>query len=132
MKRAKFVTENVSFERGNDPRKTMKVGMEAEKKLNYLISKLKEFDLNFRWEKENWAAFDYSIREIISAKSEIVYGKYFENGTFIIGDKYSTSSIDSAISVILKYKFPEIDKTINNLNRIKEFIENHRDYNEIS
>lgn len=123
----KLVKEDINFERGQNPKRAMDIGMSAETKLDSLVGKLNEFislsDSPFKWMESKMASYDYEIYQYDKRKMRIIYGTYTKKtGLFDIND-IVTSSIDESIQIILKYLYPNLEEDIKRLDKIKTYLE---------
>jgi|GEM_PF-2466483 hypothetical protein len=122
-----LVRENINFERGQDPKKSMDIGMTTERKMDYVCQKCKEFGIDLEWKKTSNGEIELYVRN--TPNHVTVYSIYdpqtqeFDNWNFP-----RTKSVERSIKQILLGEYEDIDGVIKNLEenlinikRIKEF-----------
>ena len=122
-----LVRENINFERGQDPKKSMDIGMTTERKMDYVCQKCKEFGIDLEGKKTSNGEIELYVRN--TPNHVTVYSIYdpqtqeFDNWNFP-----RTKSVERSIKQILLGEYEDIDGVIQtleenliNIKRIKEF-----------
>jgi len=122
-----LVRENINFERGQDPKKSMDIGMTTERKMDYICQVCKEFGIDLKWGNTLAGEIELFVRD--SPNHVTVYSVYdpqteeFDNWNFP-----KTKSVERSIKQILLGEYEDIDGVIQtleenliNIKRIKEF-----------
>jgi hypothetical protein len=123
----KLVKENINFERGLDPKKSMKIGMPMEAKFKHIVDVCKRFDLDLYWEAQ--PSGDYEIMRDDSRHHKTVFASFNPvTEEFDTWKTPKTKSVDQAIKNILLLEYEDIDEEIEklekkliNIKKIKEY-----------